>query len=512
MDKNGEKKGINLMPEDLRSKESSILSKVKNKAEFDFDFVSPDKATQKKEKASGASLWSKLKKVFNKPKKFGDSLDKPKQEPKKDKGRPKIIYNPNKKKKDKVEDKKVKTTLHIPDKEAKKPINNFTIDYKDGVLGGIKDDKKDVLSKTSVKDETKPKSVEKVKKSSFLDKLKAFFASKPKAPKVGKPIIAQEIKEIKKTKSDQLPKLDKDKIKAIPELKDSKPKTFKVEEKASEPVKPEETKTSDFSIPIIPGLQDQKLPPVKNEASKSKKDAPRGDAGKKQVLSKFHQPQPRIRAKLLDNGGGVDLIPAAARTRSWGQIINLLLTAILGSAFIVGIFYGFLFFQVKNVELQKNTRSDQITTLEKKILDYEDLNNDISQLGDEIKAVHKLLSFHLYWTNFFQLLEKYTVGEIYYSGLAAGNSGAITLQAVGRDFDSVARQIKVLQQEEALEFVVSADVSAAQYNKANANVEFDITLVLNPLLFTYNPDYIYHPEGGHPLGDESDNEEEGGEE
>ena len=491
MDKDGkEKKGINLMPEDLRSKESSILSKVKNKAEFDFDFVSPDKSTNKKEKSQGPSFWDKLKKAFHKPKKFGDAIDKPKKEKKKDHRKPK----PKKEKKDeKPKDKEAKTALHIPDKEKPRPKNNFSIDYKDSVLGDVKNEKKD----------EKPKET-KLKGLSFFDKLKAFFAANPKGPKVpkvekvpAKPIVAQDTK-IKPKIEEKLPELDKDKIKAIPELKDLKPTALKIEEKAPEPAKVEETKASDFSIPVVPQIQNQKLPVVKIKDSKPKKE-------KKQIKSKFHQPQPRIRAKLLDNGGGVDLIPTAARTRSWGQVINLLLTAFLGSTIIVGIFYGFLFFQVKNVELQKNTRSDQITNLEKKILDYEDLNNDISQLGEEIKAIHKLLSFHLYWTNFFQLLEKYTVAEVYYSGLSAGNGGAITLQAVGTDFNSVARQIKVLQQEEALEFVVSADVSSAQYNDSEGNIDFDITLVLNPLLFTYNPDYIYEI-------DDSSDEEEGDEE
>ncbi|MFA6466233.1 MAG: hypothetical protein WCV71_00005, partial [Patescibacteria group bacterium] len=286
--------------------------------------------------------------------------------------------------------------------------------------------------------------------------------------------------------------LDRGNIKSLPELKVQEEVIPKVqlidkvsfEEKASA-AKP----STDFSIPAW------------KEQINKKQLEEKIPEDKKAIIQKFHQPQPRIRAKLLDNGGGVDLIPTSAKTRSWRQVINLLLVACLSSLFVLGIFYGFLFYQAKNIEIQNANRSTQITSIEKQIVDYKDLNESITELGTEIKLIHKLLSLHFYWTNFFQLLEKYTISDVHYAGLTAGSGGALTLQAVATDFDALARQIKVLQQEKASEFVVAVDVASAKYNDAAGNVEFDMTLILNPSLFVYNENYIYEIENSSSTAD-----------
>jgi hypothetical protein len=128
--------------------------------------------------------------------------------------------------------------------------------------------------------------------------------------------------------------------------------------------------------------------------------------------------------------------------------------------------------------------------LEEQIIDYKNLNDNITLLGDQIKSIHKLLSFHIYWTNFFQLLEKYTIEDVYYANITAGNGGALTLEATATNFEALARQIKILEQEDAQEFVTSVDVASAEYNEITG-VTFSMTLVLNKSLFVYNENYIY---------------------
>jgi Tfp pilus assembly protein PilN len=148
------------------------------------------------------------------------------------------------------------------------------------------------------------------------------------------------------------------------------------------------------------------------------------------------------------------------------------------------IFYGALFFQEQNVRKQHEIREQSISGLEEQILDFEELNQEISELGDQIVVVNDALNQHIYWTRFFELLEKYTVAEVTYGGLSAGTGGALTLSARGDDYESVARQLTVLQSEQAKEFVQSVDISNASLIE-NQGVGFDIILVLNPSLFYY---------------------------
>jgi hypothetical protein len=590
--KQEEKKGINLMPEDLRSKESGLLSKAKKSTSFDFDFVTPKDSSVSKKHKTGKPFLQKLKSLFNKPKNFGESNAKIKKEDDNKGERPKVIYNPREKKK--PEDNEA---LHIPDKKLEKSGIDFSVDYTDSVLGDVKDKALEIkkFPKEPIKEDKKKSG------PSFWEKL---FSKKTKTPKIekvpAKPILAKseqshpaekphqtkkqpdlpkDIKEVKKLpelikNSPVLSKSEvkKDKKKSGPSIWDKFKKLFNRSKKAPKvekvPAKPILAK-SEQSHPAekpkdlleldkkhkgspVPPKPDKVNREARQGESRSERESPGGKGGLGQVkdlaaeekpkfelkdradkkdsgftipslkdvpdkktkhvddkkskksTSKFHQPQSRIRAKFLENGGGVDLIPTAAKTRSWRQVINLLLVACLGSAIIIGVFYGFLFYQARNIESQKDSRADQITSLELRILDYENLNIEITELGNEIVSVHQLLGFHFYWNNFFQLLEKYTVSEVYYRGLTAGNGGALTLKAIGTDYDAVARQIKVLQKEEAAEFVTSVDVSGASYNELEEYVEFDVTVVLNPNLFVYNENYIY--EIDPPVDDEEEGE------
>lgn len=200
-------------------------------------------------------------------------------------------------------------------------------------------------------------------------------------------------------------------------------------------------------------------------------------------IPKFHKPEPRVRAKFLE-ASGVDLIPTAAKTKSWKQIINLLITSLIVSVSIVLIFFVVLFLQEKNIHKQQTRKAEQITGIEREIQEFKTINDEINVLGKDIYLINNLLNKHLYWTNFFELLEKYTVAEVHYKGLIAGNNGSMTLEAVGNSFDSVARQLKVLQSEDAKEFVSSVNISSASLSEDG--VSFSINLILNTNLFYYS--------------------------
>lgn len=240
----------------------------------------------------------------------------------------------------------------------------------------------------------------------------------------------------------------------------------------------------DFSLPVAPApvkpAPAPVVPPPAPAPVAVKEEAP---AEVKEKGGKFHQPEPRIRARFLDGGGGVDLIPAASRMRNWQQIGVLALVVFFLSAIVVGAFYGALYYKKREIIRQLSNSSQQISELEKEILSFSDLNVEIKTLGDEIKAFNSVLSKHVYWTNFFNLLERYTVQEVYYSGFSAGNDGAMTLKAVGKDYNAVARQLKVLGQDSAKEFVSRASISSAQ--RTDKGIEFDVIIVLNPNLFYF---------------------------
>ena len=76
------------------------------------------------------------------------------------------------------------------------------------------------------------------------------------------------------------------------------------------------------------------------------------------------------------------------------------------------------------------------------------------------------------------------MSEVHYKGLIAGSNGSMTLEAVGNSFDSVARQLKVLESDDAKELVSSVNISSATLGENG--VEFSINLILNTSLFYYS--------------------------
>ncbi len=231
------------------------------------------------------------------------------------------------------------------------------------------------------------------------------------------------------------------------------------------------TQESNRSLLATPPV-DQMMPPAVNQAPIP---VPEKD-------SKFHQPEKIIRARFVEEGG-VNLVPSSVQVKSWKQITTLFIIALVSSLVIVAIFYFGLLTWNTTLEVNRAETLDKIEEIEQKLLDLGKDNKEINKKGKEISLVYQVLNKHIYWSNFFNLLEKYSLSEVYYTSFSAGNNGAITLDAVAKTYADVGRQLKILQQPEAKEFAVEAEISSASVT--DEGVSFTVTLVLNPDLFYY---------------------------
>jgi hypothetical protein len=330
------------------------------------------------------------------------------------------------------------------------------------------------------------KSVEAVKTLTPVDEVESIFSkhnSHPDKPKKQK----HKKNKHKKHKDAKLDKVETNISSLVP--KD------KVESSFSVKPKEEELK---FDLPKIKDHKFETHNQVKEKKKKHKKKkkqkpvtplATSPDKGSEDPsLADWHQPvkSSTIRAKFVEDGG-VDLIPTAVKIKSWPQIRNLLIIAFTLSVIIVIFFYVGLMVEERKTVNKKQIAIQSISKLEEEILGFQSKNQEIKDLADDIKTIHTILNQHIYWSNFFELLEKYTAQEVYYDGLTAGNNGALILHAYGPNFDAVARQLKALQSTEATEFVTDVSVTSATLSSDTeaGGVVFDIGLVLNPRLFYY---------------------------
>lgn len=249
------------------------------------------------------------------------------------------------------------------------------------------------------------------------------------------------------------------------------------------PLKPMDAEPTPAVSPAVNGFSMPEYAPKAEVKVESVVPSPiLSETGPRVTGPKFHIPEPSAKNSLLN--GRVDLIPVAARVRSWQQILTLFGFAVLLSVFILGAIYVYVMYGEQRIVAEQNRQKEEIAKIEEKILDFTQLNKDINILGQEIKLVQDVLNRHIYWTNFFELLEKYTVSDVYYSGLAVGTNGGLTLNASTNSYDSVAKQLKVLNGEKAKEFATEASITGAKRD-AEGTVTFQVVLALNQSLFYY---------------------------
>lgn len=152
---------------------------------------------------------------------------------------------------------------------------------------------------------------------------------------------------------------------------------------------------------------------------------------------------------------------------------------------IVGGYLGISYYQFKITE-QIEELEVKIANLNKQIAQYEEGKSAALALQQRLETLRQLLDNHVYWTQFFDLLEKYTISEVYYTNFSMAGKDKLSISAVGKDYNSVAKQLLVFQN--AVDFVanVRIDAASAEVNQDEggyAGVSFSINLEFLPGVF-----------------------------
>ncbi|MFH0873493.1 MAG: hypothetical protein V1846_01485 [Candidatus Komeilibacteria bacterium] len=239
-----------------------------------------------------------------------------------------------------------------------------------------------------------------------------------------------------------------------------------------QPPQPEEV--AEKLLPAVPVVK----PPVPSAPETPDKPAAKG----------FHFPTGVFTAKIKSKDHpksvfGVNLIPTSITVKSWSQVQSIFFTAIIVTVIVMAAAYGGLLLWDREIERQTAEVDTKIQTAETEILKFQGLKDQIAAIENQIRDIESLLGKHIYWTQFFTLLEKYTVTDVYFDRFASGISGNLTLTAHGTDFMTAARQLKLLQSPEAKEFITSVNINSVQ--DSGSGVTFSIDLQLNNQLFYY---------------------------
>lgn len=160
---------------------------------------------------------------------------------------------------------------------------------------------------------------------------------------------------------------------------------------------------------------------------------------------------------------------------------------VLSSVLLVIIGYlGITLYQLRINQQIKNIEKE-IVSINQEVALYDQEKASALAMQKYLEVIRQLLDGHLYWTKFFTFLEKYTIDEIYYTDFSMTGTEKLVISAVGKDYESVAKQLVSFQK--ASDFIKNVRIDTASaiinYEKGNyEGVNFNIDLEFMPDVFT----------------------------
>ncbi|MFH1235763.1 MAG: hypothetical protein V1685_02390, partial [Parcubacteria group bacterium] len=180
--------------------------------------------------------------------------------------------------------------------------------------------------------------------------------------------------------------------------------------------------------------------------------------GKHPIVS---QDQPFTEAPEVQPGQlrDVNLVPDDLLGESQpGRKVRPVAIAGVCALLVVILVYVGLFWYRNIVIGETKEIDEQIQQVQTSIKTFEDFRVEAEDLRRRVDDVAFLLDHHIHWNTFFELLETYTLTDVYYTDATIGSGGIVDLNAIARDTVTVARQYALFQN--AGDFVQDVSITA----------------------------------------------------
>lgn len=166
---------------------------------------------------------------------------------------------------------------------------------------------------------------------------------------------------------------------------------------------------------------------------------------------------------------------------------RLMLSLVIAFLFIAEAYWGLNWWEQK-----ESDRSDVLAA------DLKNVNQEIKLIKtqadefltfkDKVTALQPLLNDHVYWTNFFNWLERHTLSSVAFAGFSGDTRGSYSLSAEAKNFSDISYQVKAFL--DAPE-VTKAEVSSGQSTQSKDKdgrikpgaVSFSLEFKLKPEIF-----------------------------
>lgn len=166
------------------------------------------------------------------------------------------------------------------------------------------------------------------------------------------------------------------------------------------------------------------------------------------------------------------------------NVITLLVAICLTTALLSAAYWGISWWgereQQKQVEEVVDTA--KIIELNQQISKAQERVNEIEVFEKRMKTTNEMVNSHIYWSNFFDFLQRNTLSGINYNGFEGGVDGSYTLDAHAEDYAAIDAQVKKLLDNK---YVTDAHVLSASSNSTEEGneISFSLNLKVDPGIF-----------------------------
>ncbi len=167
------------------------------------------------------------------------------------------------------------------------------------------------------------------------------------------------------------------------------------------------------------------------------------------------------------------------------NVVVLILCICVTTALISAAYWGIAWWgaEEQKKQLDEVVDTEEISDLNQKISESKKEVDDIRYFEERMLRASDVLSSHVYWTNFFDFLEKNTLSQISYSNFSGGIDGNYTLNASAQEYSAIDAQVKKLLESD---YVQSARVRSASSRgtEDGGAISFSLSLRIHPSIFT----------------------------
>lgn len=189
-------------------------------------------------------------------------------------------------------------------------------------------------------------------------------------------------------------------------------------------------------------------------------------------------PQSALETNLIDDESVATFIDWKSSIRLFVSYFIVLLLILVGS-------FVYITYLEAEKEKKADTYEDTIRSLQTSIASQEkDVENGLT-LQKKVAALEGLLDRHIYWTNFFEYLEKNTLDKVYYSGFGGGVDGEYSLSATAEDaYFTATEQLKSFREDKFSKEVDISSLSASEEEEGTGKtIGFNLQLKVDPDIF-----------------------------